>query len=1240
MDASGAFVLAILLINGVHCAEIDDLAQEFVNNYTRDAESVLYDSVTTSWNYQTNLTDYNLEEMNKESLKESQFTLDYGTRAKSLFEADIDNLTDKEVKRQLEDIMILGTANLSPAEQEEYNNLAGKMEQTYSTAEVVLQDGIPLPLDPDLTELMATSRDYQELKWAWKGWYEAAGRPIKNDYEDFVALSNKARQGDNFKDTGEYWRSWYELPDLEATTEDLWHELEPLYKELHAYVRRKLYDVYGPDYINLNGPIPAHLLGNMWAQQWGNIYDLLEPFPDKTGVDATPGMVEQGYDAKTMFEVSEEFFTSLGLEAMTEEFWNNSMIEKPDDRNVTCHASAWDFYNRKDFRIKMCTVVNMEDLITVHHEMGHIQYYQQYKDLPVPFRGGANPGFHEAVGDTLALSVSTPKHLKKIGLIDQVENDYEADINYLLSQALDKIAFLPFGYMIDKWRWRVFDGTTTKENYQKSWDDLRLQYQGIVPPVERDNTLDFDPGAKYHIPANTPYIRYFVSFVVQFQFYEAMCNEAGNTDNLYKCDFYQSTDAGTKLAKMLQLGSSKPWPEAMQELTGSGDMTTQSLKSYFQPLIEWLQQKNQENGDTLGWNDTNWRPKGWKSADDAPVFLDQYNSTAEDFYYQSVLAEWNYNTDINDATQAEMEIKSQAMSKFQAEQAVLAKQYDPDEITDELDKRLMEKISVLGEGALPDDDLQELSSVNSKMQTQYSTAKVCGLGGSDTCVPLDPDLTATMATSRDYNLLRDAWVGWRDASGKKMRDDYIKYVGLQNEVAFLNGYDDMGAFWRSAYETPNIEAQFEEIWQEMLPFYQQLHAYARRQLHNRYGDKVINLRGPIPAHLLGNMWAQDWLNIYDLLVPYPDKSRPDATAGIVAKGWNAREMFEVADDFFGDMGLIRLPQEFWDETMYTKPEGREVVCHASAWDFYNRKDFRIKMCTELNQADFVTIHHEMGHIQYFLQYKDQPVTFREGANPGFHEAVGDTLALSVGTLDHLYKLELIPKPTEDDESDINYLMSVALDKIAFIPFGYLMDKWRWDVFSGDASAAEMNKAWWDYRIQYQGMAPPLDRMETDFDPGAKFHIPNDVPYIRYFVSYIVQFQFYEALCKEAGQTQPLYKCDFNGTTAAGEKLSAMLKLGSSKTWEDALLELTGSSKMSSSSLVKYFEPLMTFLEEKNKENGDVIGWPESDWQPPIDTIQNDDGTVSVGGGSTELSASLSFTLIALITNSFLRKLLE
>ncbi|XP_072019876.1 angiotensin-converting enzyme-like [Amphiura filiformis] len=489
------------------------------------------------------------------------------------------------------------------------------MTTRYSTGEVCA-GGECSSLDPDLYRIMAESRDYAELYWAWDGWRDAVGKPARDDYKEYVRGKNKAAVANDQPDSGAYWRSVYEVDDLKADVLKLYNELKPFYQQLHAYVRRKLYNVYGSKYINLDGPIPAHLLGNMWAQKWREIFDICEPFPGKLSVDITPSLKEKGYDALRMFETADEFFTSLGLYPMPPEFWNHSMIVKPDDREVVCHASAFDFYNQKDFRIKQCTDITQTDFRTIHHEMGHIQYYLQYKHLPVVYRRGANNGFHEAVGDVLALSVTTPKHLHAIGILDEISDDPESDINYLMRVALDKIAFLPFGLLMDIWRWGIFDGTTPITKMNEEWWKLRLEYQGLIPPTKRSES-DFDAAAKYHIVSDVPYVRYFIARIFQFQFHEALCNASGHTGPLHKCDIYQSQEAGKLLGDMLKLGASVPWPVALEKITGQRQMSALSLVKYFEPLMEYLEKENGRNNETIGWPNKEWMPEAppaWKSS--------------------------------------------------------------------------------------------------------------------------------------------------------------------------------------------------------------------------------------------------------------------------------------------------------------------------------------------------------------------------------------------------------------------------------------------------------------------------------------------------------------------------------------------------------------------------------------------------------------------------------------------------
>uniref|UniRef100_A0A3P9MNP1 Angiotensin-converting enzyme n=1 Tax=Oryzias latipes TaxID=8090 RepID=A0A3P9MNP1_ORYLA len=1179
-------------------------ALRFISDYNSTAEEVFSFVVSASWNFNTNLTDHNSKLQVNASLGLEAFSEAWGLKGKTVFTPEIiDSLPDPKDQTLIRGIMMLGFANLPEDEREEVNTILSTMSRIYSTAKVHPQPNVSWSLERELKEIMAKSRSYEKLLFVWEAWRNESGVPLKQLYTRFVELSNKASRADGFADTGADWRSWYESETFEQNMDTLYKTLQPLYLHLHAFVRRKLYNQYGSKYINLKGPIPAHLLGSMFAQKWNHIYDLMIPFPNKPNLDVTDEMVRQGYNVTHMFRVAEEFFTSLGLMEMPKEFWEGSMIVKPDDRDVVCHASAWDFYNRKDFRIKQCTTVTMEQLFTVHHEMGHIQYYLQYKDQPVGFRRGANPGFHEAIGDVLSLSVSTPKHLHTINLLESAASDTETDINYLLKMALEKIAFLPFGYLIDLWRWGVFNGRTPPEKYNSEWWYLRTKYQGICPATKRSEE-HFDPGAKYHIPGNTPYIRYFVSFILQFQFHEKLCEAAKHTGPLHTCDIYRSAEAGEILRKVLQAGSSKPWPEVLQEAIGTREMNANSLLKYFEPVIKWLEEQNVN--ETLGWPDFGWVPpvpEGYpedieKKTDelDAKRLLDEYNTTAEEVWNAYTEASWKYNTDITDANKQAMLNRSLEMSAHTLKYGLKAREYDTTDFQDPLVKRVIAKLSDIERAALPPEELEEYNTLLSNMETKYSVAEVCREDGR--CHPLDPDLQKIMAESRDYNELLFAWKGWRDAAGKVLRQDYERYVELANKAAVLDGYSDNGALWRSLYETLTFEEDLESLWMELEPLYQNIHAYVRRALYKKYGPQHINLKGPIPAHLLGNMWAQTWSGIMDFAIPYPGATQVDATPAMLAQGWNATRMFQESDRFFTSLGLLPMPEEFWEKSMLEKPsDGRQVVCHASAWDFYNRKDFRIKQCTVVTMDDLITVHHEMGHVQYFLQYKDQPVSFRDGANPGFHEAIGDVLALSVSTPKHLKSIGLLDKVEENYESDINFLMSMALDKIAFLPFGYLMDQWRWKVFDGRIPPNEYNKEWWNLRLKYQGLCPPVARTEEDFDPGAKFHIPANVPYVRYFVSFIIQFQFHKALCEAANHNGPLHTCDIYQSKEAGKLLSDVMKLGSSKPWPEAMAMITNQSKMSAQPLMQYFEPLIQWLQRENQMNGDVIGWPEYDWIP-------------------------------------------
>src|SRR5579871_1668875 len=449
----------------------------------------------------------------------------------------------------------------------------------------------------DLSRILASSTNPDELLDARVGWHKIS-TPMRSRYARFVDLSNKGARELGFKDTGSMWRSNYDMTpeEFSAEIERLWQQVKPFYVSLHAYVRKQLIKKYGKAADRADGLIPAHLLGNMWAQEWGNIYPLVAPENAAQGYDLTQLLKDRQVDDLGMVRYGEGFFTSLGFAPLPKTFWDRSLFLKPADRDVICHASAWDIDNQDDLRLKMCIEVKDEDFITVHHELGHNFYQRAYKDQSTLFQNSANDGFHEAVGDTIALSV-TPEYLKKVGLLENVPPE-SSDIGYLLKMALDKIAFLPFGLLIDQWRWKVFSGEVTPESYNKAWWELKEKYQGVAPPAERSEA-DFDPGAKYHVASNTPYVRYFLARILQFQFHRALCQAAGYQGPLHRCSIYKNQAAGARLNKMLAMGESRPWPDALEAISGQRQMDASAIIDYFAPLKKWLDEQTQ--GERSGW---------------------------------------------------------------------------------------------------------------------------------------------------------------------------------------------------------------------------------------------------------------------------------------------------------------------------------------------------------------------------------------------------------------------------------------------------------------------------------------------------------------------------------------------------------------------------------------------------------------------------------------------------------------
>jgi peptidyl-dipeptidase A len=479
-------------------------------------------------------------------------------------------------------------------------------------------------------------------------------------------------------------------------------------------------------------------------------------------------------------------------------------------------------------------------------------------------------------------------------------------------------------------------------------------------------------------------------------------------------------------------------------------------------------------------------------------------------------------------------------------------------------------------------EAEELTRIAATMEGAYGRGKYCPAGATgEDCLDIE-EITKILAESREPKQLEDVWAGWHTIA-IPMRQDYARFVELSNKGAKTLGFEDTGAMWRGKYDMPAdvFARELDRLWEQLRPLYTSLHSYVRGRLREKYGALVPE-QGPIPAHLLGNLWQQDWSNIYPLVAPANQTQAYSLTERLEAKKVEPIEMVRIAERFFTSLGLAPLPKTFWERSLFVKPRDRDVVCHASAWDIDTVEDLRIKMCIDVTGEDFATIHHELGHNFYQRAYNRLPMVFREGANDGFHEAIGDTVSLSI-TPEYLVKIGLLDA-APDVSSDIGLLLRAALDRLAFLPFGLVVDQWRWQVFSGKVAPANYNRAWWELKLKYQNVAPSSPRGEEFFDPGAKYHVPANTPYSRYFLATVLQFQFHRALSKAAGCTGPLHRCSIYESKAAGEKIRTVLEMGASRPWPDALEALTGQRQMDASAMAEYFAPLKKWLDEQGARN--------------------------------------------------------
>lgn len=590
----------------VYTEETAKVFMEVLNEETRKKQNEV---TMYSWRLATNLTDYNEEKMLEKSTEMAAYS---NETLRVVNKFPWKSFIDPDLRRQFKAYATGGAEVLSKSDYETFSRSINKMVDIFSRSTVCEYRNprnCSLALHPDLVSIFEKSSDPEELKYYWVSWRNASGKKSKKLFKNMLKYLNKSAQLNYYANVKDHLLSTYESTDFEAEVQQLWNDVKPFYEELHAYVRRMLLYEYGRNVMGTSGTIPAHILGDMWAQEWSNIFDKTRPYDYKISTNEINKILDKDFHTLGMFKLAEQFYQSINFTKLPDKFYKYSVLEKPEDRTIVCHANAWNFFDRDDFRIKMCTRPTLTDLLTIHHEMGHVYYYILYQKQPFVFRNGANPGFHEAVGDSISLSIN-PLHLYNIGLIKKKIDvtDYKFEINFLYAKALNKIPLLPWAYIMDLWRWKIYTGEIKPENYNCEWWKLRYAYQGVSPPIERTED-DFDPAAKFHIAANVPYIRYFVAVALQYQFHEAMCKTAGLYDPddpkknpLHLCSIYKQPAAGRELGKMLEMGASKPWRDILESFTGQRTINAGALLRYFAPLYEWLKNENRRHKNVAGWN--------------------------------------------------------------------------------------------------------------------------------------------------------------------------------------------------------------------------------------------------------------------------------------------------------------------------------------------------------------------------------------------------------------------------------------------------------------------------------------------------------------------------------------------------------------------------------------------------------------------------------------------------------------
>ncbi len=586
-------------------------------------------------------------------------------------------------------------------------------------------------------------------------------------------------------------------------------------------------------------------------------------------------------------------------------------------------------------------------------------------------------------------------------------------------------------------------------------------------------------------------------------------------------------------------------------------------------------------------------PKGHPKVDkkktatekDAEAFLDIVTSLLMPVSTTAADADWAAATDVTPEHTGQRTGADKALATLSGAtmivtraKAFLAKRKELDDVTArQLDKLLLGAAE--NPGTIPD-------VVNKRVEAEARQSSI--LDGYTFCLQPKPgaaqgtgacartgtanQIDDILRKSRDLGERQRVWIASKEI-GRPLKPGLIELRDLRNQVAKEMGYSSYFALQVADYgmTVPEMMALLDSTLETTRPLFDQLHCWAKNTLATRYKKAPPKM---IPAHWIGNRWAQDWPGLIE-----------EASLDPLFKGSSPETIVKSAENFYVSLGFPRLPDSFWKKSdLYPVPAGsaRKKNSHASAWHIDHAADVRSLMSVEPDEQWFATAHHELGHIYYYISYSTPavPMLLREGANRAFHEAVGELAKLASQQTPYLIKVGVMPRGKEPDATA--WLLQSAMDSIVFMPFSAgTMSHFERDLYEGNLPPSDWQKKWWDYAGQYQGVEPPVSRNDDALcDACTKTHINDDAAqYYDYALASLIKFQLHDHICTTILK-QDVRACDYSGNHEVGDFLRGILKLGATRDWRAVIQEATGEP-ISPRAMMAFYQPLVDELSKRN-----------------------------------------------------------